>query len=335
MSHDDAARAAVDADLESTVGADRKPEVGADLEPDVDALDLSDVGFDPAVRQTGAEDDSTLDHPRANSHTPTRGLRRKRAGRAGRLRRRLSAGLVLMIALLTMGGIYSMFAQASSADDSTTAANADHGRQLFSLGCVTCHGANLQGVVGRGPSLIGVGGAAVYYQVGTGRMPLVRQGAEAVRKPPRYSLEEVSDLAAYIQANGGGPTLPQGSLRDDKNVAEGGQLFRLNCAQCHGAAGRGAVLSAGKGIPSLAKAEDYQIYAAMLHGPENMPVFNNNQLTPEQKRSIIAYVQTLKESKDPGGNGLARIGPVSEGAVVWIVGIGLVLVSILWIGAKS
>ncbi|MDQ6936365.1 MAG: c-type cytochrome, partial [Actinomycetota bacterium] len=206
---------------------------------------------------------------------------------------------------------------------------------LYTVSCITCHGANLQGVVGRGPSLIGTGGAAVYFQVGTGRMPLAQQGADASRKPPRYSLDEVRDLAAYVQSVGGGPMLPQGELRDTKNLAEGGELFRLNCAQCHGAAGRGAPLSAGKPVPSLADAQDYQMYAAMLSGPENMPVFNDNQLTPEQKKSIIAYVQTLKASDDPGGHGLSRIGPVSEGLVIWVLGIGALMATILWIGAKS
>ncbi len=73
----------------------------------------------------------------------------------------------------------------------------------------------------------------------------------------------------------------------------------------------------------------------MLTGPESMPIFSNNQLTPTQKEQIIAYVQTLKASKDPGGSGIDRIGPVSEAIVLWVGGVGAIMIAILWIGAKS
>jgi ubiquinol-cytochrome c reductase cytochrome c subunit len=135
---------------------------------------------------------------------------------------------------------------------------------------------------------------------------------------------------------GGGPALPQGNLRGDSStIAEGGELFRLNCASCHGATFHGAPLSAGKIAPTLWEANDQQIVSAMLTGPESMPVFSDNQLTPEEKRAIVAYIQTLKESKDPGGNGIDRIGPVSEAIVVWVGGVGAVMIAILWIGAKQ
>ena len=112
-------------------------------------------------------------------------------------------------------------------------------------------------------------------------------------------------------------------------------MFRLNCAQCHGFSGKGAPLSAGKYAPSLEPATDKQIYGAMLSGPENMPVFNDNQLTPAQKTMVIDYIQTLKAQKDPGGSGIGRVGPVSEGLVVWIVGVGALMGVILWIGRKT
>ena len=73
----------------------------------------------------------------------------------------------------------------------------------------------------------------------------------------------------------------------------------------------------------------------MLSGPENMPVFSDNQLTPDQKKAIITYIKVLEASKDPGGNGLDRIGPVSEGLVIWVLGIGAMMIVILWIGAKT
>ena len=73
----------------------------------------------------------------------------------------------------------------------------------------------------------------------------------------------------------------------------------------------------------------------MLSGPQNMPVFSDNQLTTEQKQAITNYVQTLKSEKDPGGSAIGRLGPVPEGLVIWVIGIGAIMLMILWIGAKS
>jgi ubiquinol-cytochrome c reductase cytochrome c subunit len=184
--------------------------------------------------------------------------------------------------------------------------------------------------------LIGVGGAAVYFQVSTGRMPAPGQGAEIVRKPAKFTDEQISDLAAFVQAHGGGPEVPTGDLRESSlSLGQGGDLFRLNCASCHGFSGGGAPLSAGKLAPVLKHATDSQLYTAMLTGPESMPVFNDNQLTPDEKRAIVDYIQTLKASNDPGGSGIGRLGPVSEGLVIWIAGIGAIVLIIMWIGAKA
>jgi ubiquinol-cytochrome c reductase cytochrome c subunit len=233
------------------------------------------------------------------------------------------------------GALYSTFAPANAADDGTTASDAvAAGQALYNRSCITCHGANLQGVPHRGPSLIGAGEAAVYFQVHTGRMPLARQEADAQNKPPVFSDAEIDQLMAFVQANGGGPTLPSGDLRDG-DLAQGGELFRLNCASCHNFVGKGGALSSGKAAPSLNDATDLEIYTAMLTGPENMPVFGDNQLTPDEKRSIIDYVQTLKEQTDPGGAGIGRIGPVSEGLVIWVVGIGVLMFGVFWMGSKA
>ncbi|WP_138734529.1 cytochrome bc1 complex diheme cytochrome c subunit [Modestobacter excelsi] len=290
--------------------------------------------------------------PNASSVTPPeggrRGLFRRRpaAGtpaaaardrRRSKQHRRLANVAGLMAALVLTGVGYSALAPgASAADDSTgNPSNAvEAGRELYTRSCITCHGSNLQGIEGRGPSLIGVGEAAVYFQVHTGRMPLVRQEAQAPERPPIFSEEEIDQLMAYIQENGGGPTLPSGDLRAG-DLAEGGELFRLNCAQCHNFAGKGGALSSGKRAPSLEEASDMVIYSAMLSGPENMPVFGDNQLTPDEKRSIINYVQTLKAQADPGGAGIGRVGPVAEGLVIWVVGVGALLFGIFWMGTKA
>jgi ubiquinol-cytochrome c reductase cytochrome c subunit len=260
---------------------------------------------------------------------------RARARRRSRQRRRLGNVAGLLVALILSGALYSVFAPAQAADEGTSESAAEaEGRKLYETSCITCHGANLEGVPNRGPSLIGVGEAAVYFQVHTGRMPLVRQEADAADKPAVFSDEQIDQLMAYVQANGGGPTVPSGDLRDG-DLAEGGELFRLNCASCHNFVGMGGALSSGKNAPSLADANDLEIYTAMLTGPENMPVFGDNQLTPEEKRAVINYVQTIRDQADPGGAGIGRIGPVGEGLVIWVVGIGALMFGIFWMGSKA
>lgn len=258
-----------------------------------------------------------------------------RSGRLARLRRRCSGALALGVALGAVGIGYAALAPSSTAQDAAEQqVDVRKGEQLYNQGCITCHGRNLQGVEDRGPSLIGTGEAAVYFQLSTGRMPAARQEAQITRKPPKYSDEEIDQIAAFIQANGGGPQLPSGDLSDG-DIAEGGELFRLNCAQCHSFSGQGGALSSGKSAPNLEEATDQQIYAAMLSGPQNMPVYADGQISDDEKRAIIAYINTLNETKDPGGSGLGRLGPVPEGLVVWVVGIGALMIGIMWIGNKS
>jgi ubiquinol-cytochrome c reductase cytochrome c subunit len=258
----------------------------------------------------------------------------------GRLRRRLIAAARLIAALAIVGGLYAGFAPGiTQAEDTPTLSNAaKEGKDLYDTTCITCHGNNAQGVEGRGPSLIGAGSAAVEFQVGTGRMPMARQEAQAERKPPLYSWDDARKIGAYIQEIGGGPQLPPGddlAATDDEAIARGGELFRINCGACHGYGLGGGALSSGKYAPPLTKSTSREIYAAMLTGPQNMPVFGDNQLTPEEKRALIGYIETLQKDKDPGGFGLSRLGPVPEALVIFLVGmVGLVFAT-LWIAGKS
>ncbi|AOW94732.1 cytochrome C [Rhodococcus sp. WMMA185] len=229
---------------------------------------------------------------------------------------------------------------ATASDDQ--AALIREGKQLYDTSCITCHGANLQGVQDRGPSLIGVGEAAVYFQVSSGRMPAVRNEAQVSRKPVKFDAAQTDAIGAYIQANGGGPTvirdengeIAQSSLRGG-DVARGSELFRLNCASCHNFTGRGGALSSGKYAPVLDPANEQQIYTAMVTGPQNMPKFSDRQLTVEEKKDIIAYVKQASEVKQPGGYGLGGLNTASEGIAMWVVGIVAVVGAALWIGARS
>jgi ubiquinol-cytochrome c reductase cytochrome c subunit len=261
-----------------------------------------------------------------------------------RLRRRLSAAVLLLVGLGVAGGIAATLTptpQVAVADEAQSALLRT-GQQLYDTSCVTCHGLNLQGVADRGPSLIGVGEAAVYFQVSTGRMPAMRGEAQAPDKPSQFDEAQIDALGAYIQANGGGPVVPrdengqiaEASLIGD-DVARGGDLFRLNCASCHNFTGKGGALSSGKYAPDLGDATPPQIYTAMLTGPQNMPKFSDRQLTPEEKRDIVAYVRESAETPAYGGYGLGGFGPGPEGMAAWIIGMVAVIAAALWIGARA
>jgi ubiquinol-cytochrome c reductase cytochrome c subunit len=257
-------------------------------------------------------------------------------GRPRTVRRRLSRIFALGVALLAAGGLYVVFApQPQTAHAQVDPALVRQGEQLYNNACISCHGVNLQGVQGRGPSLIGVGEAAVYFQVSTGRMPASRQEAQIAEKPVQFTPQEIDALGAFVQANGGGPEVPKGDLGGG-DTARGGELFRLNCASCHNFTGRGISLSSGKYAPAIKDVNAQQIYTAMVTGPQSMPRFSDRQLTPQEKRDIIAYVESITEERNnPGGYSLGGYGPVPEGLIAWIVGIAALVAVTLWIGAKA
>ncbi len=255
------------------------------------------------------------------------------AGRLGRW----SPYLVVLLGLSLVGGLYTAFlAPRSAAQEPQQGAQSmavKAGRDLYLQGCSTCHGLNLQGGAG-GPTLIGVGASAVIFQVESGRMPLAAATPQAQRKKPQYTVAEVDQLAAYIQAHGGGPVLPEGSLTDG-DLQEGGELFRTNCSSCHNFAGSGGALTYGKYAPRLEPASARVIYTAMQHGPENMPRFSDGQLTVEEKKAITNYVRYITHAAQPGGSDLGKFGPVPEGLVTWIVGISAMVIATLWIGNRA
>jgi ubiquinol-cytochrome c reductase cytochrome c subunit len=271
--------------------------------------------------------------------TTTNKSSKRRFGARTKLRRRIAGLLALGVALIGAGAVYAVFVpKAQTAQAQEDPAQLRMGQQVYNTTCITCHGANLQGVLDRGPSLIGVGDAAVYFQTSSGRMPLVRQEAQAERKPPKLTPEEIDAVGAYIQANGGGPERPAetGAALQGSDPARGGELFRLNCASCHNFTGRGGALSAGKFAPDLDPASEDQIYTAMQSGPQNMPKFSDRQLTPDEKKDIIAYVKSVSNgNNNPGGDALGGFGPASEGVIAWIVGIGALIGVTLWIGSKA
>jgi ubiquinol-cytochrome c reductase cytochrome c subunit len=268
------------------------------------------------------------------------------AGRlsAGR-RSRVAAPLVLVLGLLVTGGMYAALSPASAQTRTADQDLVSKGRALFLVGCASCHGKNAEGITtvrgGQyGPSLIGVGAAAVDFQVGTGRMPMAQPGPQALRKPPVYDDAEIAALSAYVASLGPGPDIPAASEYDVSNaptedIARGGEFFRTNCTACHNFAGAGGALPRGRFAPSLQGVSEKHMYEAMLTGPQQMPVFGDQVLSPQDKRQIIAYLKKNEETPAYGGFTLGSLGPVTEGLAGWLVGMGALTGAAIWIAANS
>lgn len=247
---------------------------------------------------------------------------------------------LLAVGLLFSGGAYVAFsATTAAADEASTSVSSqeqlDEGGKLFAANCATCHGVDLQGTE-EAPTLIGVGAAAVDFQVGTGRMPMQMHGPQAQVKPVQFTESQISSLSAYVASFAPGPGVPDEKYLDAKgDAANGAELFRINCAMCHNVAGAGGALTEGKYAPALTGVEPAHIYEAMITGPQNMPVFNDANLTPEDKRDIITALKYMETTPSVGGLQLGSLGPVAEGLFIWIFGLGAIVAITVWITAKS
>ena len=253
-------------------------------------------------------------------------------------RRRPAAGYAaLLLGLVVVALVYGSLTSRGGVSQAAVGAQQDitAGKDLFQATCSSCHGLEAQGT-SQGPSLIGAGAASVYFQMSTGRMPAKEVGAENDRKPVTFSPREINDIAGYVASLGGGPEIPTFEQVDPRkgDPGVGSELFSANCAQCHGFAGAGGALTYGKNAPPLTESTPTQIYTAMLTGPEAMPVFSDGALPPQAKRDIIAYITQTRVEPNPGGFSLGRTGPVTEGLVIFLGGLGFLVLISLWITAK-
>ncbi len=258
--------------------------------------------------------------------------------RRSRRRRRLAGYAVIAGALLGVGTAYGFATERPGvAEAGNPNQEVLQGKALYLQGCSSCHGLAAEGGTDA-PSLIGVGAAAVDFQVSTGRMPLQQQEAEARRKPPALHRRTRPPRSPRLSRRW--RPAPQCPAKDqytptDADMALGGNLFRTNCSSCHNFTGEGGALAYGRSAPAMKNATDLQIYEAMLTGPGTMPVFGDRQLTPDQKKDIISYVQGMKAEPDPGGFNLGRSGAIAEGLVAWLAGIGVLAGVAMWIGARA
>lgn len=248
--------------------------------------------------------------------------------------------LLLVAALFVIGAVYAAVAPTEqSAAEPNTSQQVEKGKELFSVNCSSCHGLNGEGS-SQGPTLVGVGAAAVDFQVSTGRMPLAAPGEQAPVKPGEFTNDEIAALAAYVATFGPGPAIPDPSQYSTdgltaEEIARGGELFRTNCSACHNFTGQGGALPEGRHAPSLVGVPNKHVYEAMLTGPQQMPVFSNQVLPTQNKREIIAYLNAIHAEPNHGGLDLGGLGPVTEGMVGWAVGIGCLIGFAVWITARG
>lgn len=265
---------------------------------------------------------------------------KKNSAKTGR-RHPLATAALLAVGLVVTGAAYAGISTTSATAevDLSSPSVINEGEKLFAANCATCHGMGAEGSGTDGPSLIGVGAASVHFQVGTGRMPLAFQGPQGMVKPKQFTEEQTLEMAAYVASLGPGPALPDPRYlqadSDDAGVANGGDLFRINCAMCHNVAAVGGALTEGKFAPALTGVAPTHIYEAMVTGPQNMPVFSDANISSQEKADIISYLKYIEEKPAIGGVALGSIGPVAEGLFIWVIGLGAIIGLTVWITAKS
>ena len=254
--------------------------------------------------------------------------------RQGR-RHPLSSIVLIMVGLFVSGGAYGALTSTATASDAPISATqiAD-GKALFAANCASCHGLAGEGSK-AGPSVIGVGALSVEFQVGSGRMPMSGSGPQAEKKPVQFTQPEIDAIGAWVATLAPGPSVPDAATLTGGDASNGAELFRINCAMCHNVAGAGGALTEGKWAPHLNDIDPVHVYAAMVTGPQNMPVFSDLYISAEEKNDIIAYLKFLDDNPSVGGFDLGSLGPVSEGLFVWIFALGGLVAITVWLSAKS
>ena len=237
----------------------------------------------------------------------------------------------LALALYFSGGSSAQEGYPLEKSKIATMAQADEadGQQLFEASCSTCHGVDGQGTE-NGPSLEGVGEASADFQLRTGRMPLSSSTDQTVRKDPAFDNDQIEALVDYVGTFGDGPPVPEVDL-EGTNLAAGQGLYIENCAACHGATGAGGAVGNEALAPGLAVASEVEIAEAIIVGPGQMPQFD---FTDAQRNDLVNFVIYLREESRPGGADIGGIGPVPEGFVAWLVGLGSLIVICLFIGSS-
>lgn len=263
--------------------------------------------------------------------------------RARLLARRSGA---LLLALALVGGITvwrsaPSVAQSSSEEDAERENLLDIGASTYGRACALCHGEQGRGLdqdgPAGGPSLMGVGAASVDFYLRTGRMPLDNQNARVVRREPQFEEAVIRGLVAYVTSlsDEEGPEIPTLGDLSEADLSEGLSLYTSNCAACHGPTAAGIAVGQNDISSTLDVVEPVQVAEAVRIGPGVMPRFSSDVITDEDLEALTAWVVDLRDRAAPGGASIGRSGPVTEGLVAWVVGMGLLGLVMYLLGQKT
>lgn len=177
----------------------------------------------------------------------------------------------------------------------------------------------------------------------TGRMPAPAPNINGVHRQPAFTEQQIDEIVAYVMGLSRLAELhPDASLPVimPGDIVHGRQLFDENCAQCHGVAGDGASVGQDNVAPSLENATVFQVGEAIRTGPGVMPQFGRDTLRDRDVSDIAHYVNYLQTQArgpalDPGGISLAHTGPVAEGLIAWIFGLGLLVLFVRLLGSTQ
>jgi ubiquinol-cytochrome c reductase cytochrome c subunit len=186
------------------------------------------------------------------------------------------------------------------------------GKAIFEQNCAKCHGTEGQGV----NAVISMAGPSL--QAVHDRQRVIEMVTHGKGVMPTFSRlltpQQINAVADYVAQHLAVISLKGGDL------AEGGMLFRENCAACHRSEARGGALAfAGTNAPAIVDDMPSTIAGAIRSGPGPMPAFPPSVINDQQLASIVAYVKFLQRPPSPGGMAMHYYGPVAEGLFAWIV----------------
>lgn len=218
-------------------------------------------------------------------------------------------------------------------------AHAPNGATLFATNCASCHGDNGQGSA-YAPSLIGLPNALIHFELDTGRMPAAIPYDNDIHHRPKFGQQEITALASFIQSFDPHPDTSM-PLMKDGDAIRGRKLFAENCAVCHSAGLFGGSVGSDNVAPSLMHASTFVVAEAIRGGPGAMPRFGPDVLSDQNISDIARYVNAMQTQSagfqkiDAGGFTLAYAGPVAEGAIAWLFGLGSLMLFVRFIGTTK
>lgn len=165
------------------------------------------------------------------------------------------------------------------------------GQRLFLNSCAQCHGSDAGGAKGF-PNL--TDGDWLYGGSPENIKTTLINGRAGVMPPfPQLDSKQIVDVANYVRSLSGLPA-------DDLKAARGAEVFKSNCAACHGADGKGNI---ALGAPNLTDktwlygGSEATIVETVTKGRMAMMPSQDKVLSPEKIHLLTAYVWGLSNNK--------------------------------------